>query len=103
MPDFPQAALLNHVCKGCLSVACLIQSAPILPIIKNIKVGADIFHQYCIQKFTVEDQCDCEKVTDKAPRKFSLGVFENVLVILSNTKHFDVLIKPGNDHSLTRL
>ena len=82
MPDFPQSSLTW----SCLQRLCLSYlSHSIRPDLTNYKADTDIFHQSCIQKFTVEDQCVCEEVTEKAPRKFSQRLFENVLVIFSNT------------------
>ena len=82
MPDFSQSSL-TWSCLQRLFLSYMSHS--IRPDLTNYKADTDIFHQSCIQKFTVEDQCVCEEVTEKAPRKFSQRLFENVLVIFSNT------------------
>ena len=66
LPDYPPTALLDRVCRGCVSITWLVPTHMIPQLIKGIESSADFFQESKISKVTVDGKCVYEVCTIKA-------------------------------------
>ena len=53
----PLSALLDHICKGSITVVWLIPTGLVPQSLKRIRQGGDFFQQNSIESVTLDDQC----------------------------------------------
>ena len=57
LPDYPPTALLNHVCRGCVSITWLVPTHMIPQLMKGIESSTEFFQEHHISKVTVGGTC----------------------------------------------
>ena len=61
VPDSPPTALIDHLCKGCISVTWLVPSSLSKTLVKKVNNDTTFLQQHHIIRVKVEDQCIYDK------------------------------------------